>query len=110
MMTFATSGYCYASAILETELCRTKEAINVAELGNDALLPSVVAEETRLRVLGWIPRLTVEDNFRIGEWSIPKGVMIAIPSHAEAMDSEAWNAGTEDDPHPLDEFWADPRG
>lgn len=51
--------------------------------------------------------MTVEDNFRIGEWSIPKGAMVAIPSHTGAMNSEALNAGTNDDPHPLDQLWAD---
>jgi len=62
---------------------------------------------TRLRVVGIIPRYIVGGDFRLGEWSIPEGTCLGLPSGAGAMNKEVWNAGTNEDPHPLNEFWAD---
>jgi len=77
------------------------------KLGNDPLLQSIFAEVTRLRVVGIIPRYTVGGDFQLGEWSIPEGSFLRLPSRAGAMNKEIWNAGTSEDPHPLDKFWAD---
>lgn len=77
------------------------------KLGNDPLLQSIFAEVTRLRVVGIIPRYTVGGDFQLGEWSIPEGSFLGLPSRAGAMNKEFWNAGTSEDPHPLDKFWAD---
>ena len=76
-------------------------------LGDDPLLQSIFAEVTRLRVVGIIPRYTVGGDFQLGEWSIPEGSFLGLPSRAGAMNKDMWNAGSEEDPHPLHTFWAD---
>ena len=76
------------------------------KLGESPLLRSIFAEVTRLRVVGIIPKVVTTD-FQLGEWSIPKGSMLGLPSQTAAMNENVWNAGTQEDPHPLDEFWAE---
>lgn len=83
---------------------RTEEPESV-KLGTNPFLQSVFAEVTRLRVVGMLPRLVTGDDFQLGEWSIPKGSFLGIPSQTGAMNRKIWNIGTEDDPHPLDKFW-----
>lgn len=74
-------------------------------LGEDPLLQSIFAEVTRLRVVGITPRYTVGGDFQLGEWPIPEGSFIEPP--AGALNKDIWNAGSDDDTHPLDTFWAD---
>ena len=50
-------------------------------------------------------RSPVHGSFQLGQWSIPQGSIIAIPSRVGAMNEDVWNAGTKENPHPLDEFW-----
>ena len=76
-------------------------------LGEDPLLQSIFAEVTRLRVVGIIPRFTVGGDFKLGDWSIPEGSFLGLPSRAGALNKDIWNAGSDDNPHPLDTFWAD---
>lgn len=75
------------------------------KLETNSLLQSMFAEVTRLRVVGVLPRLVISHNFQLGEWSIPKGSVLGVPSQTGAMNRNIWNTGTEDDPHPLDKFW-----
>lgn len=60
---------------------------------------------TRQRVLGILARSATGGDFQLGEWCIPEGSILGFPSQTGAMNKEIWNAGTEDDPHPLDAFW-----
>ena len=83
---------------------RAQESESV-KLGNNPLLQSIFAEVTRLRVVGIIPRMAVGGNFQLGEWSIPEGSILGLPSRTGAMNKDIWNAGTDKDPHPLEEFW-----
>ena len=76
-------------------------------LGQDPLLQSIFAEVTRFRVVGIIPRYTVGSDFQLGEWSIPEGSFIGLPFRAGALNKDIWNAGSDNDPRPLDTFWAD---
>ena len=76
-------------------------------LGKNPLLQSIFAEVTRLRVVGIIARRAVGEDFQLGEWTIPEGSYLGLPSNAGAMNKDIWNAGTEEAPHPLDEFWAE---
>lgn len=75
------------------------------KLGSNPLLQSVFAEVTRLRVVGIIPRVVSGGDFQLREWSIPKGSIIGLPSQTGAMNKDVWNAGTEEYPHPLENFW-----
>ena len=74
-------------------------------LGNDPLLQSIFAEITRLRVVGLIARVPTGGDYQLGPWSIPKGSILASSSRTAALNKNIWNAGTEDEPHPLEEFW-----
>lgn len=76
-------------------------------LGDDPQLQSIFAEVTRLRVVGIIPRYTVGSDFQLGEWSIPEGSFLGLPFRAGAFNEDIWNAVSDDDPHPLNTFWAD---
>lgn len=75
------------------------------KLGSNPFLQSIFAEVVRLRVVGIIPRVVTGGNFQLGEWSIPEGSILGIPSRTGAMNKNVWNAGTEEDPHPLEKFW-----
>ena len=83
---------------------RAQESESV-KLGSHPLLQSIFAEVTRLRVVGIIPRVATGGDFQLGKWSIPEGSFVGLPSRAGAMNKDVWNAGTEEDPHPLGEFW-----
>ena len=85
---------------------RSQESESV-RLGEDPLLQSIFAEVTRLRVVGIVPRYTVGGDFQLGEWSIPEGSFLGLPSQAGCMNKNVWNAGTDENPHPLEEFWAE---
>ena len=85
---------------------RHRDSESIA-LGKNPLLQSIFAEVTRLRVVGIIARCAVGGDFQLGEWIIPKGSFLGLPSYAGAMNKDVWNAGTDNDPHPLDEFWAE---
>ncbi|MCJ1466440.1 hypothetical protein MMC07_005059, partial [Pseudocyphellaria aurata] len=52
-----------------------------------------------------MPRSPTGGDFQLGEWSIPEGSIIGISAGAAAMNKDIWNAGTAEEPHPLEEFW-----
>ena len=85
---------------------RTEESESV-KLGNDPLLQSIFAEVTRLRVVGVISRIITGGDFQLGEWAIPEGSILGISSRTGAMNKDVWNSGTEENPQPLDTFWAE---
>lgn len=74
-------------------------------LGSNPLLHSVFTEVTRLRVVGILPRVITEEDLQLGEWSIPKGSIIGLPSRSGAMNKDVWNVGTTEKPHPVEVFW-----
>lgn len=77
------------------------------KLGGSPLLQSIFAEVMRLRIVGILSRVVAGGEFHLGEWSLPEGSILGIPSRTGAMNKKVWNAGTELDPHPLDKFWED---
>ena len=83
---------------------RAQESESI-KLGNNPLLQSIFAEVTRLRVVGLIPRVPVDADYQLGEWSIPKGSILGLSSRTAAMNKDIWNAGTEEEPHPVEAFW-----
>ena len=91
--------------IVQSALDSSGEVSECTILGSDPLLQSIFAETTRLRVVGIIARTVVGGDFQLGKWSIPQGSLVGLSSRAGALNKDVWNAGTESDPHPLEEFW-----
>ncbi|MCJ1468018.1 hypothetical protein MMC07_006644 [Pseudocyphellaria aurata] len=75
------------------------------QLDKNPLLQSVFAETTRLRVPSVMPKVATGGDYQLGEWSIPEGSILAINAGAGAMNKDVWNAGTAEEPHPLEGFW-----
>lgn len=89
-------------------VCDTRaEESESVKLGGSPLLQSIFAEVMRLRIVGILSRVVAGGEFHLGEWSLPEGSILGIPSRTGAMNKKVWNAGTELDPHPLDKFWED---
>ena len=87
----------------------TKEnpAFDMKKLSSSSLIQSIWAETLRLRVSLNIVRGTEYRDFEFGNWLIPRGKTIAIPSRAAHMDESIWSTGDGQTIHPLTEFWAD---
>ena len=47
------------------------------------------------------------DDLLLNERLIPRNNAVAISNYSAHHDENRWNTGSEDDPHPLDEFWAE---
>ena len=65
------------------------------------------AEALRLYVGVLLVREPTRDNYSFRGWSIKKTEILAISTRTEAMNPEIWSTGGDDNPHPLDVFWAD---
>ena len=81
--------------------------LDTGMLSSKPLLQSIYAETLRLRIALIVGRTPEYENFHLEGWIFPPQEMIAISSRAGAMNPEIWNAGTRENPHPLDTFWAD---
>ena len=46
-------------------------------------------------------------DFKLGKWLFKTGDLIFACSQTAAQNQDLWNQGTDDDPHPLDRFWAE---
>lgn len=97
----------------EIEACRNispeskQPSLDINALCSQPLLQSIYAETLRLRVALMVTRTPEQEEFKIGEWTFPPGRVIVLSSRSGAMNPNVWNAGTPEDPHPLDTFWAD---
>ena len=80
---------------------------DIGKLCSSPLLQSVYAETLRLRVALIVTRTPEREDFQVDNWLFPKGRIIALSSRSAAMNPTIWNTGTSDDPHPLEQFWAD---
>ena len=85
----------------------TPPIFDVVKLCEGALLQSVFAETLRMRVAVALMRSPEKHDFKLDNWVFPKGDLIFLSSRTAAYNKDLWNEGTEEDPHPLDEFWAD---
>lgn len=47
------------------------------------------------------------DDLFLNERLISRNNAVALSKYSAHHDENRWNTGSEDDPHPLDEFWAD---
>lgn len=82
-------------------------AFDIIKLCNNPLLQSIYAETLRLRVSQFLIRSPDQADLNIGDWLFPKNKLIAISSYIAHMDNAVWNTGTDEDPHPLEDFWPD---
>lgn len=84
----------------------TKELFDLDKLCSMPVAQSTYAEVLRLRVSALISRRAKYDMDFDG-WTIKKGERVSAAAISRHQDSASWNTGTEDDPHPVTEFWAD---
>ena len=80
---------------------------DINKLCSGPLLQSIYAETLRLRVALIVTRTPERSDFKLGDWIFPKNELVVISSRDAGLNEEIWNAGTVEDPHPLDEFWPD---
>lgn len=84
-----------------------KEGLTFMKAGQHPLLLSIFAEVTRLRVLGLVPRACTQGKFDFQGWTFPKSSLIVLSSNVGGMNENIWNQGSDEEPHPIDEFWAE---
>ena len=94
-------------ASLESTSTNESPEFDMRKLSSSPLMQSIWAETLRLRVSLNIVRGTEYRDFKLGNWLIPQGRTIAIPSRAAHMDESVWSTGSGETIHPLNEFWAD---
>ncbi|MCJ1468680.1 hypothetical protein MMC07_007309 [Pseudocyphellaria aurata] len=97
-------GFLFADIAQSAHDTKTQKSESI-QLGNNPLLQSLFAETTRLRVANVLPRIPTGGDYQLGEWSIPKGSILALSACTGAMNKDVWNAGTAEEPHPLEDFW-----
>ncbi|KAF1941001.1 cytochrome P450 [Clathrospora elynae] len=76
-----------------------------SKLLSSPLLQSIYAETLRMYVAVMMVRETTKEC-HLGDWTVPKKQSLVVCSYTEHMDARHWNTGTEQDPHPVDQFWA----
>ncbi|KAL1970226.1 hypothetical protein VTN77DRAFT_5386 [Rasamsonia byssochlamydoides] len=81
--------------------------VDVARLCNNPLLQSIYAEILRLQVGIILPWVTSGAELDIDGWSVKEGETLVISTWHAGRDSRVWNTSSADDPHPVDEFWAE---
>lgn len=82
-------------------------AFDIAKLCAGPFLQSAYAETLRLRIAVLISRIPEDDDFHLGEWVLRKKRVITMSTATASMNEELWSSGSEGDPHPLSEFWAE---
>ncbi|CAI6339841.1 unnamed protein product [Periconia digitata] len=68
---------------------------------------SLYAETLRLYVCNIILRTPHSRTLSIDGWGVQKGEIVAAVTYPMHRDSSRFNTGSEKDPRPLDEFWAE---
>ena len=86
---------------------KDRPRFDFVKLTASPLLQSIYAETLRLYIANLVTRTPIGSDMRIGRWRFPQGRIIFLNSTMLGQAPQVWNAGTPDDPHPLDEFWAD---
>ena len=70
-------------------------------------LQSLYAETLRLYSAALIMHSPNQRDIRLKEWLISRGNIVTILNYTAHRDESVWTTGSEEDPHPLDEFWAE---
>jgi cytochrome P450 len=81
--------------------------LDVHALGSSALLQSCYAEVLRLYMTAALMRSPERNDYILGRWRFPRGKLIVLSSRTAHHNRELWNQGTEEDFHPIDQFWSD---
>ncbi|THZ04907.1 cytochrome P450 [Aureobasidium pullulans] len=71
------------------------------------LLQSIYAETLRLQTAILIARMPAREDYQLGDYSFKKDRLLVAASYIAHHDTKVWNQGTVDDPHPLNQFWAE---
>ena len=79
--------------------------IDIDRLCQEPLVQSIYAEVLRAHNGTVIARVPQIPNFSIAGWLFPKDDPIIVSSYDTARVPSIWNQGTQDEPHPVDEFW-----
>ena len=93
------------SAFLPSE--GDKKRLDIVTLCNSPLLQSVYAETLRIRTANMLPRIFETGEQPLKGWMFPKKSVMFILGNIVGFDKKVWNVGNEEDPHPVEEFWAD---
>ena len=80
---------------------------DLAKLCDNPLLQSCFAETLRLYMNVALMRTPDKKDFTLGRWRFPRHKLIVLSSRTAHYNTDLWNAGTPEKPHPLNEFWAD---
>jgi cytochrome P450 len=81
--------------------------VDVTRLCSNPLLQSIYAEVLRMQVGIALPLTASVPECSIEGWSFKQGETILASTWHAGRDHRVWNTGTVDDPHPVDEFWAE---
>lgn len=85
----------------------TPSPFDASFLSSDPLIQSLYAETLRLRAATLVLRSTKDDGVTLGNWVMPQGNIMVMSTYHAHRDQDTWNIGTAEEPHPLDEFWAE---
>lgn len=85
----------------------TGAGFDLTKLCDSPLLQSCFAETLRLYMTVALIRTPDRKDFTLGRWRFKRQNLIVLSSRTAHYNSDLWNAGTSEQPHPLDEFWAD---
>ena len=80
---------------------------DLTKLCEGPILQSSFAEVLRLYMTVALMRAPIKGDFMLGRWRFPKDKIMVLSSRTAHHNTDVWNTGTPEDPHPIDEFWAD---
>lgn len=80
---------------------------DLTKLCSGQLLQSAYAETLRLYMAAGLFRIPSHKDYVLGKWRFPRDGLILMSSRTAHHNEETWNAGTPEEPHPLNKFWAD---
>lgn len=71
------------------------------------LVQSIYAETLRLRSSILVLRGLHRKDLFLDNWLIPRGSAVGVSTYDAHHNEQFWNTGSEDQPHPLHDFWAE---
>lgn len=80
---------------------------DITNLCNEPLLQSIYAEVLRLHSGSVINRIPNCPDLTIGGWNLPQDQPVIASTYNVGRDPTIWNQGTDENPHSVEEFWAE---
>lgn len=71
------------------------------------LVQSLYAETLRLRSSVLVMRNLNRKDLVLDDWIVPRGTVAGVSTYDAHQSENVWNTGSEENPHPLTEFWAE---